>query len=98
MNKDLVLMKLSKQRHLLNNYNVKSISLFGSFARDEGTSDSDVDLLVEFEPTARIGMFEFIRLRRELSQVLGCDVDLATPESLHKNMKTDILKEAIRAA
>ena len=91
-------MKLSEQRHLLKNYHVKSISLFGSFARDEGTSDSDVDLLVEFEPTARIGMFEFIRLRRELSQVLGCDVDLATPESLHKSLKADILKGAIRAA
>ena len=96
--KGLLLMRLSKQQHLLKNYHVKSISLFGSFARDEGTSDSDVDLLVEFEPTARIGMFEFIRLRRELSQVLGCDVDLATTESLHKSLKTEILKGAIRAA
>jgi len=45
-----------------------------------------------------IGMFEFSRLRRELSQLLGCEVDLATPDALHKDMKEDILKEAIRTA
>ena len=56
------------------------------------------DLLVEFEPSAHIGMFEFSRLRRELSLLLGCDVDLATPDALHKSMKKDILREAICAA
>jgi len=52
----------------------------------------------EFEPSAHNGMFEFPRLPRELSQLLGCNVDLATPDALHKEMKEDILREAIRAA
>ena len=82
----------------MKSYKVKAISLFGSLARDEAGSDSDIDLLVEFEPTANIGLFEYARLRRELSQILGCEVDLATPDSLHKSMKSGILKEAIRAA
>lgn len=98
MDRESVLMKLSQQRHLLKSYQVTTISLFGSVARGEEASGSDVDLLVEFEPTAQIGMFEFIRLRRKLSQMLGCNVDLATPGSLHKSMKKDILREAIRAA
>ena len=83
---------------MLQKYGVKSIRLFGSFARGEAAPGSDVDLLVEFESSAHIGMFEFSRLRRELSLLLGCDVDLATPDALHKSMKKDILKEAISAA
>jgi predicted nucleotidyltransferase len=53
---------------------------------------------VEFKPSSHIGLFEFSRLRRELSQILKCDVDLATPEALHKSLKDQIMKEAIRAA
>ena len=98
MDRESVLMILSKNRRLLRDYGVKDIHLFGSVARGESGSGSDVDLLVEFEPSAHIGMFEFSRLRRKLSLLLGCDVDLATPDSLHKRMKENILKEAIRAA
>lgn len=53
---------------------------------------------MEFEPSAHIGLFEFSRLRRELSRLLECEVDLATADALHKGMKEAILKEAIRAA
>jgi len=42
--------------------------------------------------------FTFLVLWRELSRLLGCEVDLATPDSLHKAIKKDVLKEAIRAA
>lgn len=57
-----------------------------------------MDLLVEFEPSAHIGMFEFSRLRRELSLFLESDVDLATPDALHNRMKEYIRRETIRAA
>lgn len=98
MDRETVLMILSQHRRVLRDYGVKDIRLFGSVARGEAGPGSDVDLLVEFEPSAHIGMFEFSRLRRELSQLLGCNVDLATPNALHKGMKEDILREAIRAA
>ena len=98
MDRDAVIRTLSLNRKLLEMYGVKNIRLFGSISRGEGGVGSDIDLLVEFEPSAHIGMFEFSRLRRELSQLLGCDVDLATPDALHKGMKEDILSEAIRAA
>ena len=93
-----ILNKLSENRQLLQAYGIKDIRLFGSVARGEAGAGSDVDLLVEFDPSAHIGMFEFSRLRRELSQLLGCKVDLATPDALHKSMKEDILREAIHAA
>lgn len=98
MDRETVLMKLSQHRQHLRGYGVKDIRLFGSVARGEAGAGSDVDLLVEFEPSAHIGMFEFSRLRRMLIQLLGCNVDLATPDALHKAMKDDILREAIRAA
>ena len=82
----------------MDRYGVKSIRLFGSFARGDVAPGSDMDLLVEFEPSAHVGLFEFIHLRNELSEILGCKVDLATPNALHKTMKDEILREAIRAA
>jgi len=93
-----ILKKLSENRQVLKSYGIKDILLFGSAARGEAVTGSDVDLLVEFEPSAHIGMFEFSRLRHELSRLLGCEVDLATPDALHKDMRENILKEAIRAA
>ena len=98
MDRETVLMKLSRHRKQLQSYGVKDIRLFGSVAHGEAGAGSDVDLLVEFEPSAHIGMSEFSRLRRDLSQLLGCEVDLATPDALHKAIKEDILREAIRAA
>ena len=98
MDRERILKVLSTHRELLNQYGVKSIRLFGSYARGEATPGSDVDLLVEFEPTARVGLFEFVRLRNALSDILECNVDLATPDALHKAMKKEILKEAILAA
>jgi hypothetical protein len=98
MQREKIIKKLSDNRELLRFYRIKSLRLFGSIARGEAVEGSDVDLLVEFEPGARIGMFEFSRLKRELSNLLKCDVDLATPDALHKALKDDILKEAIRAA
>ena len=61
-------------------FGVKSMSLFGSVARDEATEASDVDLLVEFDrPT---GYFGLIVLQEHLEGLLGCKVDLGTPRSL----------------
>lgn len=98
MKRESVLKKISENRQLLKAYGIKNIRLFGSLARGESRAESDVDLLVEFDPSAHIGIFEFSRLRRELIELLRCEVDLATPDALHKDMKEEILKEAIRAA
>jgi hypothetical protein len=88
---------------LENNYNnirgfhVKALYLFGSVVRGDAIETSDVDILVEFEPDAHIGLFEFARLQRMLSGLLGCHVDISTRESLHHALKEQILEEAIHA-
>lgn len=98
MNRQQIITILKEQKDLMRRYSVESIYLFGSVARNDATDTSDVDLLVEYNPDARVSLFQFSRLRRELSRVLQCNVDLATPDTLHKEMKADILKEAIHAA
>jgi predicted nucleotidyltransferase len=60
--------------------------------------DSDVDLLVESEQGACVGLFEFAGLRRFLSELTGRNVDLVTRRGLHRELRDDILNEAIRAA
>lgn len=96
MNRDDVLRILAEHRDELDGFSVKSLSLFGSVARNEALPGSDVDLLVEFsEP---VGLFDFIRLKNYLEDVLQSPVDLATPDSLKDRYRDKILREAIRAA
>jgi predicted nucleotidyltransferase len=75
------------------NHAVKSLALFGSVARDEARSDSDVDLLVEF--THPVGLFHFIGLQQYLESLLSCPVDLGTPDSLKPHLKERVLQEMI---
>ena len=55
------------------------LSLFGSILRDDFGPDSDIDLLVEFAPDARVSLFELGGMQMELSEMLGRQVDLKTP-------------------
>lgn len=73
---------LSHRSFLKEKYSVKSLAIFGSYARGEQTEASDVDLLVEFEVTPG---FAFIRLADELEQLLGLKVDLLTSQMLRHN-------------
>ena len=72
MNKEQVIAILSKNTDDLRGFHVKALYLFGSVVRGDAKKASDVDLLVEFEPDARVGLFEFSRLQRmdELYNVL----------------------------
>jgi predicted nucleotidyltransferase len=65
-------------------YGVARIALYGSFAKDEASEASDVDLLVEL--TRPLG-FEFVALAEHLESVLGRKVDLSTFETLRRSMK-----------
>lgn len=68
-------------------------SLFGSVARGEDTRESDVDFLVELE--AGRSLIDLAGLRLDLSEALGRDVDVATPNSLHPRLRDQILGELV---
>ena len=96
MRRDEVLKILSTHRGEFARFKVKSLAIFGSVARDQARADSDVDVLVEFsEP---VGMFEFLDFKEFLEGILKSRVDLATEQALKKQLRDQILKEAIRAA
>ena len=85
---------LKSQQIKLKDFSVKSLTLFGSVARDEATSESDVDLLVEFEKP--VGLLTFAGLQRYLETVLDSSVDLGTPDSLKPYLRETVMGEAIR--
>jgi predicted nucleotidyltransferase len=70
------------------------LSLFGSTLRGTARPESDVDLLVEFEPDQRIGLLQMARIERELSELIGRKVDLRTPADLSRYFRDDVLREA----
>ena len=72
---------------------IRHMALFGSVLRDDFTSDSDVDVLVEFEPGHVPGL-AFITMQDELSAMLGYKVDLNTPSCLSPYFRQEVLDEA----
>jgi predicted nucleotidyltransferase len=79
---------------LCQRYRVKELSVFGSAARGEMRPDSDIDLLVEFQENAGIGLFELWDLNDDLEQLLGRRVDLVPKGGLKKLIRPQVLREA----
>jgi predicted nucleotidyltransferase len=72
---------------------IRRLALFGSVLRDDFRNDSDIDILVEFEPHVRVGL-DFIRIQDELTAILGRKADLHTAASLSKYFRDEVLNEA----
>lgn len=74
---------------------IRRLAIFGSTLRPDFTPDSDIDLLVEFEPDHIPGLFGIARLERELSALFGGrKVDLRTPEDLSRYFRKKVMEEA----
>ena len=94
MKRSKVISILNKHRQVLSDrYGVKSLALFGSVARDEATPASDVDLLVDFDRS--VGLFGLFALQDYLETILGCPVDLGTPDSLKPRLREEVLAESV---
>ncbi len=81
----------AKLKRVCAKYTVNSLSVFGSFARNEERSDSDLDLLVSF--SRPISLLRMVALERELSDHFGRKVDLLTEASLSPYLRDRILRE-----
>ena len=75
-------------------HHIRRLSLFGSILRDDFRPDSDVDVLVEFEPDHVPGFFGLFDLQEELSALFGRRVDLRTPEDLSRYFRDEVLARA----
>jgi predicted nucleotidyltransferase/DNA-binding transcriptional regulator YiaG len=73
-------------------HGASSVLLFGSVARDEDDSDSDIDLLMDIPPT--YGLLAMARMQRELSELLGMPVDLGSVDDLRPRIREQVLAGA----
>lgn len=79
--------------YLVERFGVRSLALFGSYVRGEATDLSDVDILVEY--TAAPTLFEFVRLKSHLTELLGLPVDLVMRSALKPRIGAAILAELV---
>ena len=93
MRRQNILQCLTRDKRTLKQYGIKTLSLFGSVARDEEKETSDVDILVTFNQP--LGLFTFLELKDHLEDVLDAHVDLVTEDALHPRLRSRILKESI---
>lgn len=76
-------------------HHIHKLSLFGSVLRDDFGPDSDVDVLVEFEPGETPGFFEYVGMELELTELFGRKVDLLTAGFLSPYFREEVLREAL---
>lgn len=87
-----IIARLTSNQDRIKQFGVKKLGLFGSFARNQVDTDSDIDLLIDFHPGQKT-FDNFIELAFYLQDLLGRKVDLVTPASLSKYIGPHILRE-----
>jgi predicted nucleotidyltransferase len=73
---------------------IKKFSFFGSVLGDDFRADSDIDVLIELDKSYRTGLMKMAGMIIELSEMLGRNVDLLTPEGLSDYFRDEVLQEA----
>ena len=83
----------SKKDYLLKTYGVEKIGIFGSFARNEATNKSDLDVLITLKEP--ISYFKFFDLEKEIELLVGKKIDLATNEAIKSTIRPNVMKDLI---
>ncbi|GBC95943.1 hypothetical protein HRbin16_01743 [bacterium HR16] len=74
-------------------YRIRKLSLFGSVLREDFRPDSDVDVLVEFDPEAKVGFVALSRMQRELSAILQRQVDIVPRSGLKPVIRDSVMAD-----
>lgn len=73
---------------------IARLRAFGSVLREDFTDQSDVDLLIAFEPDARIDLLDYVGIKEELSEIVGRQVDLVSEKGISKYIRDEVFAEA----
>ncbi len=95
MNKEEIKMKIKEAiEQNPSRDDIQKVSLFGSHVNGAPQQDSDVDILIEFTPFARIGFFKLAQIKRNIEQFVKKPIDLLTPEAISGFFREQVIKEA----
>jgi predicted nucleotidyltransferase len=86
--------QLDQLAEVCRRHHVRELAVFGSVARGQSRPDSDIDVLVEFEPDARVGFLALARLAHELTGLFRRKVDLVPKDGLKPRIRDQVLSEA----
>lgn len=95
MTRDRIVAAIKAHRFELSRRGVRSLALFGSAARDEARTDSDVDVMVDLDPVAKVDLFDLMDLRGYLADLLHSRVDLVVRDSLKPGLRERALRDAV---
>jgi uncharacterized protein len=91
MNQNHLDLPMDEIGEICKQYKVKQLAIFGSAVKGTAGPDSDIDLLVEFQPDAQMGFLQFARMQRELSNLLNREVDLVPKGGLKPLIRQEVL-------
>lgn len=91
--RELTAIDRGKIERVCREYKIRELSLFGSVLRDDFRPGSDVDVLVEFEPDARVTLFDLVDLQERLSNLFGRKADVVTKRSLSPYIRDRVLAD-----
>jgi len=97
IDRDQVVAKLQDHKAELHRRGVRHAALFGSVARGESTPTSDIDILIELDPQAPIGLFEYVEITQYLADLFSVRVDVANHSSLKPLVRPSIERDAVYA-
>jgi predicted nucleotidyltransferase len=96
MNKRQAIAKLKRHAAAVRALGATSLYLFGSVARDEAKTKSDLDLFIDYDPDGKFSLLELVGIKLLLEDKLGVSVDVTTRDSLHPMLRADIEHSAVR--
>ena len=95
MNKREAITKLRRHADAVKALGATSLYLFGSVARDEARTRSDLDLFIEYDPESKFSLLELVGIKLLLEEKLGVQVDVTTRDSLNPMLRADTEQSAV---
>lgn len=96
MNRNEAVARLKNCADVVKARGATSLYVFGSVARDEAKTDSDLDLFIDYDPQKKFSLVDLVGIKHIIEDSLGVAVDVTTRDSLHPMLRRDIEKSAVR--
>ena len=96
MNRTQAISRLRANAPSIRRMGATALYIFGSTARDEAQSTSDLDLFIDHDPTGRFSLIDLVGIKQFLEENLSVAVDVTTRSSLHPMLRDDIEQSAVR--